>query len=97
MSNKELISAAEDLRKRADCLVEKAGRPLPKRWEVGQRVRFLNDSEWAWSKGGEATINRVSDNCHRLPADEYQVFWTEPDSKNASWWTTPNDVELVAE
>lgn len=28
-------------------------------------------------------------------ADEYQVFYTEPDSGCALWWTTPSDVELM--
>lgn len=69
-------------------------RPLPDFWRVGQKVRFLRDSEWAWSKGQTATIIALRDfNCR--PAREYQVFYTGNPGEPGQWWTTPDDVELA--
>jgi hypothetical protein len=93
MSDK--LERAKAMRKEAERLELEAfnERPLPDKWQVGMRVRFLNTSEGAWCKGQEATINEL-DHTDR-PASEYQVFWTVPDGGGAVWWTTPSDVELV--
>lgn len=70
-------------------------RSLPPKWKVGMRVRFITDSEWGWAKGEEATIRQLRGECHTRQANEYQVFWTEPDKGGARWWTTPADVEWI--
>lgn len=89
------LKRAKELRDEADRLEREAGRPLPDKWEKGMRVRFLQSKEWAWSKGTEATVTKLSDECKDRKGYEYQVFWTKPDSGGATWWTTPDDVELV--
>lgn len=91
------MKIAKELREEAHRLEVEAHaeRPLPKKWEVGMRVRFLRDSEWAWSKGSEATVVTLSEDCKDRKGGEYQVFWTEPDGGGATWWTTPDDVEFV--
>lgn len=91
------LQRAKELREEADRLETEAHneRLLPKKWKVGQRVRFLKYREWAWNKGTEATIIELSPDCKHKSASEYQVFWTEPDGGGATWWTTPDDVELV--
>lgn len=95
----------EDLEKRAANFRTEAAkleaqffmtRPLPEKWQKGQRVRFLKTSEWAWAKGSEATIVEVRKEYKTYKATQYQVFYTSPDSGDAIWWTTPNDVELVS-
>lgn len=55
----------------------------------------MHDKEWAWSAGMEATIVELRNEYKDRKADEYQVFYAEPDSGGATWWTTPDDVELV--
>lgn len=96
----------EDMEKRAAALRTEAARlealafntrPLPEKWQVGQRVRFLKDREWAWSKGSEATIVRLRGEYAHCLANHYQVFYTSPDSKDVLWWTTSADVELVSD
>lgn len=89
------LTRAKELRAKADLLEKQAARPLPDEWKIGQRVRFLEHKEWAWSKGSEATIVQMHPEFKGRKAYEYQVFWTEPDSGGARWWTTPDDVELV--
>jgi hypothetical protein len=72
-------------------------RPLPNKWRVGQKVRFLSDSEWAWSKGSVWYVVELRPEYANCFASEYQVFYTSPDmtKKKGIFWTTPNDVELV--
>ena len=93
------LKRAKELREEAQRLEEEAHaeRCLPKKWEVGMRVRFLKQQEWSWRKGQEATVERLSDECKNRSGHEYQVFWTVPDGGGAIWWTTPDDVELVSE
>lgn len=91
------------LRELADQLEKEARKEnFPARWRVGMRVRFLENRDWAWSRGQEAIITELSENCQDKAADEYQVFWTTPaDPDRLSfqpvWWTTPADVEFVGE
>ena len=89
------VKRAADLRNEADRLEKESKRNLPKKWKVGQRVRFLRTKDWAWVAGCEATIVDLSKECKTTPAHEYQVFWTKLDGYDAEWWTTPDDVELV--
>lgn len=91
------IQLALQLREEANRLEKEAHneRPLPKKWKVGQRVRFLESKEWAWYKGSEAIIVELSPECKHKSAEEYQVFWTSPCGGGATWWTTPDDVELL--
>lgn len=70
-------------------------RPLPDYWRVGQKVRFLRNADWTWSKGQIATITSLRDT--GVPAAQYQVFYTKPLSGSGHWWTTPDDVELAEE
>ena len=71
-------------------------RPLPDKWCVGQTVRYLNNQDWAWSKGGTAKIVEIDKAYLDRPASEYAVFWTSADDgKTHRFWTTPSDVELV--
>lgn len=86
---------AAELREEAGRLEAEAKRPLPDEWKVGMRVRFLRHEDWAWSKGTEATIVELREEFKGRKAHEYQVFYTQPDSGKGSWWTTPDDVELV--
>jgi len=89
------LERAKELRDEADRLEAEAVRLMPGKWKVGMRVRFLRHKEWAWSKGAEATVIKLDKSCNGRRGDEYQVFWTEPDGGGATWWTTPDDVELV--
>ena len=89
------LERAKELREEADRLEAEEVRLMPDKWEIGMRVRFLRSAEWAWSKGTEATVIKLDESCKGRRGDEYQVFWTEPDGGGATWWTTPDDVELV--
>lgn len=90
------LKKAKELREEARRLEVEAARPLPDKWKIGMRVRFLRGSEWTWGVGTEATVVKLSPECARRKGSEYQVFWTSPDDGGAIWWTTPDDVELVA-
>jgi len=70
-------------------------RPLPDFWRVGQKVRFLDAKEWAWNAGTVATVVEVRD--RSVPAKDYQVFWTSTRPGEHKFWTTPDEVELVAD
>ncbi len=72
-------------------------RPLPKVWKVGQKVRYIRDSEWAWYKGNIGYVVELRDEYKGRPASEYQVFYTctDKDAKYGRFWTTPEDVELI--
>lgn len=96
MNTDELLRA-DALEAEAKRLRQKAfsERPLPDRWRVGQRVRFLRSAAWAWTAGEEAVISGLRDPSVNKPAAEYQVFYTKPDVGQACWWTTPDDVELA--
>lgn len=95
--DKYRLERARALRDIADKLEREAFRKLPEKWKVGMRVRFLSTKEWAWNAGSEATVIKLSEDCKYRLGHEYQVFWTQPDSRNAIWWTTPEDVELVTD
>ncbi len=71
-------------------------RRLPDFWRVGQKVRYLTNSDWAWHRGNEGTVVALRDDCKGKPAHEYQVFYTGvgPDCYG-QYWTTPSDVELI--
>lgn len=72
-------------------------RQLPSdEWKVGDTVRYVRSSDWAFSKGTVGRIVSISDP-GRKP-HEYQVFHVVPNgSKHAPcWWTTPDDVEFVS-
>lgn len=97
MTDKNRIKQAEELERQAAKLRKQAERKLPDFWRVGQKVRYLEDREWAWSKGETAEVIKLRDEYKKTPGDQYQVFYTgNPKSDfGGSYWTTPNDVELV--
>jgi hypothetical protein len=74
-------------------------RCMPDFWRIGQRVRYITDSEYAWCRGDIAQIvgfhYRYLEGT--IPANEYQVFFTGHLSSSAKYWTTPSDVELICE
>jgi hypothetical protein len=73
-------------------------RSLPEFWRVGQKVRYLRDSEWAWSIGSIGYVVELRPEYKNTPANEYQVFYTAIGEKRFGiFWTTPEDVELVVE
>jgi hypothetical protein len=70
----------------------------PDHWKVGMRVRYVRDSYDGWgpNAGTVGTVLRVRDPERR--GSEYQVFWVRPDNDTrAQFWTTPEDVELLAD
>lgn len=97
MTDKNRIRQAEELERQAAELRKQADRKLPEFWRVGQKVRYLQDREWAWSKGGEAEVIELRKEYSKTPGHEYQVFYTgNPNSDfGGRYWTTPDDVELV--
>lgn len=90
---KELDDEQKSLNSRYKDLFD--NRPLPSVWKVGQKVRYLQNSEWAWIKGGTAYVKELRPEYEGKPAKEYQVFYTGPKGKGGIFWTTPEDVELV--
>jgi hypothetical protein len=82
--------AAESQRLKQEAFDE---RPLPDRWRVGQKVRMITDTEWAWRKGAIMIIvglhTKYDDVFYTSPLD----YETNPHA--GSYWTTPEDVELV--
>lgn len=73
-------------------------RPLPDFWRKGQKIRYITTQEWAWSKGNIAYVHGLHDEYkdRKFSAGDYQVFYTGPKGKShPSYWTTPDDVELV--
>lgn len=89
------IAMADQLEERARRLRAEAARPLPDVWKVGQKVRYLRDSSWAWSAGGVAYVQRLLPEYEGIPASQYQVFYTGPKIGHPTFWTTPDDVELA--
>jgi len=97
MSNKQMIHEAERLELQAKKLRLKAKRKMPDQWRVGQKVRYVSNKDWAWNKGGIAYILELRDEYKGLSADEYQVFYTGSKKGSGTYWTTPDDVELIEE
>lgn len=91
----KLIKRAEELERMAAKLRKDAARKLPDFWRVGQKVRYLENSEWAWSKDDTAFVLELRDEKEKIPADQYQVFYTGQKGRHGRYWTTPDDVELV--
>lgn len=89
------IQQAEVLEAQAAELRRWAGRPLPDVWRVGQKIRYLRWSDHAWSEGDTAYVKELRADHAGKPADQYQVFYTGPLDRSDSFWTTPDDVELV--
>lgn len=79
----------------ADRLEREAARNLPDRWGVGMRVRYLRSSAYGWDAGDEGTVIGLGADCQSKKGGEYQVFYTRPDKYEGSFWTTPDDVELI--
>jgi hypothetical protein len=87
----ELEAEARRLRKEAF-----DGRPMPDCWRVGQKVRYLHKSEWAWNAGNTGTVVEVPKEHQGKPAKEAQWFYTGVGSKCfGRYHTTPIDVELI--
>ncbi|MBL4754768.1 MAG: hypothetical protein JKY52_14385 [Flavobacteriales bacterium] len=90
------LDEAAKLRERANELEREHHRPLPLKWEVGQKVRFIRDQEHVCSKGTIAVITGLRDEYRGTKASDYQVFYTRPIGfSSGKYWTTPDDVELV--
>lgn len=72
-------------------------RPLPNKWRVGQKVRYITQSEWGWDRGNVAWVIEIRPEYKDKFAGEYQVFYTSynPEGKGGRYWTTPDDVELI--
>lgn len=85
------IAMAEKLEAQAARLRREAARPLPDEWAVGMRVRYLRDRDWAWDEGWLGTVIEV-------PGDrKFPHFYTLPDKHRGRFYTTTDDVALVAE
>lgn len=97
MTDENRIRQAEELERKAAELRKEAARKLPDFWKVGQRVRYINDREWAWEKGAIAQVIELRNEYKKTPGNEYQVFYTSnPNSEfGGRYWTTPDDVELL--
>lgn len=93
--SEDRIKLAEKLEAQAKRLRQEAVRKLPDFWRVGQKVRYLRDSEWAWGEGDIGFVSSLRDEYKNKPAQEYQVFYTTSESGYGSFWTTPDDVELL--
>lgn len=94
--DQEKLRKAQQLRDKAEDLEREAfnERPLPDFWRVGQKVRMLNDEEWAWGKGNIMVISKVSS--PHLPASHNQVIYLSTlEDGWGSFYATPKDVELV--
>lgn len=92
---RDLLDRADLLEAEARTLRKKAHdtRPLPERWEVGHKVRFIKDIEWGPCAGDVLEIMEVEH--PERPAGEYQVFFTGPAWGGGRYFTTPDDVEWV--
>jgi hypothetical protein len=71
---------------------------VPKFWKKGMVVKFRRDKEYCYDAGDYGVINGFFPNQEKLPAKEYQVFYTlilrrsGELSKDGTFWTTPDDV-----
>lgn len=71
-------------------------RPLPNKWRVGQKVRYITSNEWGWRQGDVGYVTELRDEYKDHFASEYQVFYTSIGEKRfGKYWTTPDDVELI--
>ena len=99
----EKLAQANALEKEAAELRKQAflERPLPDHWEVGQRVRYIKSSEWAYDAGRTAVIVETRQEYEDRPASDYSVFYTRPLDDNGvqvsgvKYWTPSTDVELL--
>lgn len=96
MTDMARIERARELEAEARQLRKEANRKLPDFWRVGQKVRYIRSSEWAFDKGDIAIVTEIREECRNRPANEYQVFFTRPLCiSDGRFWTTPDDVELI--
>ena len=71
-------------------------RKLPERWEVGQKVRYVRDTDaFGPNKGNVGTICRIHPDYLNSPADEYGVLHVEFKKGNGCFWTDFRDIELA--
>lgn len=91
-----------DIRARALGMVEmnnpypRQWRKLPERWEVGQKVRYVRDTDaFGPNKGNVGTICRIHPDYLSSPADEYGVLHVEFKKGNGCFWTDFRDIELA--
>lgn len=71
-------------------------RKLPERWEVGQKVRYVRDTDaFGPNKGNVGTICRIHPDYLSSPADEYGVLHVEFKKGNGCFWTDFRDIELA--
>ena len=71
-------------------------RKLPERWEVGQKVRYVRDTDaFGPNKGNVGTICRIHPNYLNSPVDEYGVLHVEFKKGNGCFWTDFRDIELA--
>lgn len=71
-------------------------RPMPDSWRVGQKVRYLRKSDWAWQAGSIGTVVEIPKEHQGKPAHETRWFYTGVgESCFGRYHTTPSDVELV--
>ncbi|MBI1313671.1 hypothetical protein GC176_20455 [bacterium] len=97
ISYQKELNRAHALREEAERIEKEAhaNRPLPKYWKRGQKVRYLRSIEWGPDRGSIGFVHGLRDSVQK-PAAEYQVFYTGPSLRaSPSYWTTPDDVELV--
>lgn len=71
-------------------------RKLPERWEVGQKVRYVRDTDaFGPNKGNVGIICRLHPDYLSSPADEYGVLHVEFKKGNGCFWTDFRDIELA--
>lgn len=71
-------------------------RKLPERWEVGQKVRYVRDTDaFGPNKGNVGNICRIHPDYLSSPVDEYGVLHVEFTKGNGCFWTDFRDIELA--
>lgn len=71
-------------------------RKLPERWEVGQKVRYVRDTDaFGPNKGNVGTICRIHPDYLSSPVDEYGILHVEFKKGNGCFWTDFRDIELA--
>lgn len=71
-------------------------RKLPERWEVGQKVRYVRDTDaFGPNKGNVGTICRIHPDYLSSPVGEYGVLHVEFKKGNGCFWTDFRDIELA--
>ena len=69
-------------------------RKLPERWEVGQRVRFVRDTDnFGPNKGNVGVISEVHPSYRNSPVGGYGVLWVKMD--DGLFYTDFCDIELA--